>query len=171
MRKLSMLFGALLALAILGSVSAADSVTVTLNPVGNSGISGTAVFTPVGSNQTQVVVKLSGAPAGASEPIHIHTGQCGASLGAVKYPLKNVENGTSTTTVDAAFLPLWGGGFAINAHESAANITNYVACGNLPNMATSQAAMPKSGGIPGFAIVAVAGALLSAGYVLRRRTA
>lgn len=170
MRKLALLLGAVLAVAVLGSASAQDSVTVTLNPVNNSGISGTAVFTPVG-NQTQVVVTLTGAPAGASEPIHIHTGQCGPTLGGVKFPLKNVENGTSTTVIDTPFVPLWSGGFAINAHESAANIKNYVACGNLPAMATSINALPHTGGISPTTVAVVAASLLVAGYAVRRRLA
>jgi LPXTG-motif cell wall-anchored protein len=166
-RKLAILLGMVLALALSGGASAQDSVTVALNPINNSGISGSAVFTPVG-NQTQVVVTINGEPTGGSEPIHIHTGQCGATLGGVKFPLKNVENGMSTTVVDTPFVPLWSGGFAINAHESAANIKNYVACGNLPAMAT---ALPATGGVDPSLITLVAAALLTAGYVLRRRTA
>jgi hypothetical protein len=171
MRRLAMLLGAVLAVAVFGIVSAQESVTVKLDPVNNSGISGTAVFTPQGSNQTQIVVNLTGEPAGGSEPIHIHTGQCGPTLGGVKYPLKNVENGTSTTVINAPFAPLWTGGFAINAHESAANIQNYVACGNLPAMATSTNALPRTGGVPPVAVVLLAGTLLGAGYALRRRVA
>jgi hypothetical protein len=165
-----MLFGPILAIILFGTVSAEDSVTVNLNPVNNSGIAGSAVFTPRG-HQTEVVVTMVGEPAGASEPIHLHSGQCGATLGGVKYPLKNVENGTSTTVINAEFIPLWSGDFAINAHESAANIKNYVACGNLPAMATSATVMPKTGGVPIAPVVLIAGTLLGAGYALRRRAA
>ncbi len=168
MCRLALLLGVVLSVALSGVVSAQDSVTVQLRPVNNSGISGTAVFTPRG-NQTEVVVRLAGEPSGASEPIHIHTGQCGPTLGAVAYPLKNVENGTSTTIIDAPFVPLWSGGFAINAHESAANLKNYVACGNLPAMATATTALPQTGGVPAPAIGLIASALLGAGYALRRR--
>src|SRR5258708_31829190 len=105
MRKLAILLGVLLAVAMLGSASAQDSVTVVMNPLNNSGISGTAVLSPVRTNQTQVVVTIQGEPAGASEPIHIHTGQCGPTLGRVKYPLKNVENGTSPPLIHSPFVP------------------------------------------------------------------
>jgi LPXTG-motif cell wall-anchored protein len=169
-RKLATLAGVVLALALLGGASAQDSVTVNLNPVNNSGISGNAVFTAVGTNQTQIVVTLNGEPAGASEPIHIHTGQCGPTLGGVKYPLKNVENGTSTTVIDSPFVPLWSGGFAINAHESAANIKNYIACGNLPAMATATA-LPQTGDLDSSLVALLAAGLVLGGYVLRRRMA
>lgn len=176
MRKLAMLLGVVLAVSMFGIAWAQDSVIVNLDAINNTGISGTAVFTPQG-NQTLVVVTLKGAPAGASEPIHIHTGQCGANLGGVKYPLKNVENGTSTTVIDAPFIPLWTGGFAINAHESAANIKNYVACGNLPTMSAAtiipspNTPSPKAGGIPLEGVILVAGILIGAGQALRRRAA
>jgi hypothetical protein len=38
----------------------------------------------------------------------------------------------SLTHVDADILDLVGGGYAINAHESAENIQNYIACGDIP---------------------------------------
>jgi hypothetical protein len=38
----------------------------------------------------------------------------------------------SLTHVDANIVDLVGGGYAINAHESAENIQNYIACGNIP---------------------------------------
>jgi hypothetical protein len=38
----------------------------------------------------------------------------------------------SLTHIDATLADLVTGGFAINAHESAENIQNYIACGNIP---------------------------------------
>jgi hypothetical protein len=38
----------------------------------------------------------------------------------------------SFTHVDANLVDLVGGGYAINAHESAENIQNYIACGDIP---------------------------------------
>lgn len=181
MRKFSIFAAAILALALVGTASAQGPLTVTLDSLNNSGISGTATLTAQGS-QTQVVVSVTGEPAGASEPMHIHVGQCGPTLGSVKYPLKNVENGASTTVVNASLDSLQNGNFAINVHESAANIQNYVACGNIPalaassNASTSGAAstttspsLPKTGGVPLGATVVLAGLLLGAGALLRRR--
>jgi hypothetical protein len=38
----------------------------------------------------------------------------------------------SLTHIDADITEFIGGGYAINAHESAANIQNYIACGDIP---------------------------------------
>src|SRR6266852_3947107 len=99
-RKLAIVLGAILAIALINVVAAADSITIKLDTLNSSGVSGTATLTANGNN-TDVVVTVTGEPAAGSEPDHIHTGQCGATLGGVKYPLKNVEGGTSTTTVNA----------------------------------------------------------------------
>jgi LPXTG-motif cell wall-anchored protein len=167
MRRLAMLLGAIFALAMVGATSAATTLTVPLATLNGSGVSGSATLTDMGA-QTQVVITVTGEPTSASEPDHIHVGQCGATLGAVKFPLKNVEGGTSTTVVNVALSALQNGNYAINLHESAANIGNYVACGNIPALATTT--LPTTGGVPSLAVVLVAGGLLGAGYVLRRRS-
>ena len=172
MRKLAILFAVILAVTMLGTASAASSITINLDSLNNSGVSGTAVLTDLGAGQTQVVVTVTGEAASASEPDHIHTGQCGATLGGVKFPLKNVEGGTSTTVVGSSLADLQTGGFAINLHESAANIKNYVACGNIPAMAATAATaatLPATGGTPIVLVVLAAGALIGAGYTLRHR--
>ncbi|HEY8744975.1 MAG TPA: hypothetical protein VIU62_17945 [Chloroflexota bacterium] len=138
MKRLSLVLSLalLLALALVGSVAAQSApVTVTLATQNNSGVSGTATLTAMG-NQTQVVVNVTGEPAGGSEPEHIHTGSCPA-VGAVKYPLKNVVNGTATTVVNVPLATLTAGTFAVNLHESVAKIGVYIACGNI--MATAGA--------------------------------
>lgn len=90
----------------------------------------------------------------ASHPAHIHSGTC-ATLGDVVQPLSNVSaeamnNGTpmammdmmmgsanaipvesSVTTVQMALSDIVGGEHAINVHESAENIGNYIACGDI----------------------------------------
>ena len=43
----------------------------------------------------------------------------------------------SFTHIDANLSDLVTGGFAINAHESAENIQNYIACGNIPKCAAA----------------------------------
>jgi plastocyanin len=89
---------------------------------------------------------------GASHPAHIHNGTC-AELGDVVQPLSNVSaeamnNSTpmaaamvgssaaipvlsSVTTVQMALQDILNGDHAINVHESAENISNYVACGDI----------------------------------------
>jgi plastocyanin len=91
---------------------------------------------------------------GEEHPAHIHSGTCGAGLGDVVYPLNNVgapmmnASGTpeasmpmgatdaipvdvSVTTVQTTLAELTSNPYAINVHESADNIGNYIACGNV----------------------------------------
>ncbi len=87
-------------------------------------------------------------------PAHIHSGTC-TTLGDVVYPLSDVggpmmdASGTpiaaaapagatdaipvevSVTTVQTTLADLNGEAYAINVHESAANIGNYIACGDI----------------------------------------
>ncbi|MGH2535307.1 MAG: hypothetical protein ACRDJW_23850 [Thermomicrobiales bacterium] len=87
----------------------------------------------------------------AGHPAHIHAGTC-TELGEVVLPLENVGGGTmmgtpvaatmmgpetaipamvSVTTVGADLATIIDGGHAINVHESAENMGNYVACGDI----------------------------------------
>ncbi len=168
MRKLSVLLGAILALAMVGAAFADTSIQ--LNSLNNSGITGTVQLVDKGA-QTEVIITETGEPSGASEPAHIHSGQCGPTLGKVVYPLHNVENGKSDTTVNASLASISNGQFAVNVHQSAANISTYVACGNIPAMQMTVTSLPKTGGIPVVVAVLVGGVLIGTGFVLRRRVA
>ena len=110
--------------------AAANSMIVQLAAENSSGEMGTAVLSEV-NGQTTVVITVAGEPAGASQPAHIHSGQCGATLGAVVYPLTNVVNGVSTTTVNVTMAKLKSAKYGINGHKSAAEIGTYTFCGNL----------------------------------------
>jgi len=88
----------------------------------------------------------------ASHPAHVHSGTC-TELGDVVYPLSDVSesvlvNGTpiagavggatdaipvatSGTTIASSLADLMASPYAINIHESAENIGNYIACGNI----------------------------------------
>ncbi len=128
------LVGLALALPVLAFAAApaqTNSTTVTLNAENNSGETGTAVLTDMGNNQIKVDVTVSGEPAGASQPMHIHSGQCGPALGAVVYPLTPLVNGKSTTTVNASLASIMDGNHAINGHKSAQEVNVFVYCGNL----------------------------------------
>jgi LPXTG-motif cell wall-anchored protein len=117
-------------------------------------------------------------PTGGDHPAHIHSGNCGPTLGGVVYPLTNVQNGTSQTVVDTPLADVETGGFAINLHESPTNIPLYVACGNIRaaaqvggGAAQVPRALPRTGDIGSMApLAAAAGAgLLGLGFALRRR--
>lgn len=83
------------------------------------------------NNKVVVTIDLVGEPGGASQPAHLHVGTCQA-LGAVKYPLANVVDGKSVTTLNVTLdqlkqdLPL-----IANVHKSDAQINVYVACGEV----------------------------------------
>lgn len=106
---------------------------------------------------TGIVVSQQGAVAhdgdnhAEAHPAHIHSGTC-AQLGDVVFPLSDVSgailvDGTpmageatgpddnpvewSVTTVAAPLADIVSGGHAINIHESAENIGNYIACGSI----------------------------------------
>lgn len=108
----------------------AKEMKVTLSAQNNSGETGTAVLSDE-KGKTKVKVTLTGTPAGVEQPAHIHVGSC-PTPGAVKYPLTNVIDGTSETTLDISLdqlkneLPL-----AVNVHKSKQDISTYVACGDL----------------------------------------
>jgi hypothetical protein len=112
------------------AIAATSTLTVALNAQNGSGETGTATLTQVGAD-VKVVIALKGAPATTPQPAHIHDGTC-ASLKGVAYALSNVVGGASTTTVKGVTIDkLLGGTYAVNVHESAANLGKYVACGNI----------------------------------------
>ncbi|MGH2559928.1 MAG: hypothetical protein ACRDJH_12750 [Thermomicrobiales bacterium] len=91
----------------------------------------------------------------AGHPIHIHSGSCGDNLGEVVVPLTDVTDpagdvvgqatgivaATSFTTVPLALDAILAEPHAINAHESATNIGNYIACGDLGGVLNDQGAL------------------------------
>lgn len=112
------------------SATTAGDVMVTLTEENDSGESGTATLAEV-DGKVVVIVKTTGSVAGVAQPAHIHVGKC-PEVGAVKYPLTNVINGMSETTLDTtlaqlkAELPL-----GINVHKSQAEAKIYTSCGDL----------------------------------------
>ncbi len=114
------------------STATPQTLTVSLNGLNNSGQSGTATLTEQGdSDRTVVTINMSGEQAGANEPAHIHIGAC-PNPGNVVYPLENVRNGQSSTTIPVSLSALLGRlPLAINVHQSQAQINNYVSCGDI----------------------------------------
>ena len=80
----------------------------------------------------KVKVQLKNEPAHASEPAHIHQGTCAKLNPAPWKPLSNVVGGVSVTTIKGLTIAdLKKAKYAINVHESAANLAHYVSCGDL----------------------------------------
>jgi len=125
-------------------------ITVKMNPVGQSGMSGTAIIRE-GSDRIETEIVLQGVDDDVTYPAHIHKGKC-PSPGAAQYPLKDVGgdgigNGGSFTEIETTFdeliknLPL-----AINVHSSS-DFKIYRSCGDvtpqmmMENMNTSSSMM------------------------------
>lgn len=106
----------------------ARSLTLPLNELSGSGLSGEAILTET-ADGTNVSLMVDG-PAG-DNPVHVHFGTCD-NLGEVAAALTNIDaNGESKTVIPLTIDELTGEQYAINAHESAENIANYVACGDI----------------------------------------
>ncbi len=107
-----------------------NKITVELTEENDSGESGKAILVEE-NNQVTVTISLDDSPEDVSQPAHIHLGSC-PEVGGVQYPLTNILNGESTTTIDVTLdqlkseLPL-----AINIHKSVDEAGVYVSCGNL----------------------------------------
>ena len=142
----------LLAALALGSMSLAqESVEVTMESVtGSEGPFqiGAATLTAV-DGQTQVVINIEPSPEGADveQPVHIHDGSC-SELGTVVYPLSNVVDGSSTTTVDATLESLRTGDFAVNVHKSPDEAAVYVSCGDVPVASIAQPVPEDAQAVP-----------------------
>jgi hypothetical protein len=136
MKKLAIvLFVALLAFGVapLRQTAAAGKVVrITLIDENGSGEDGSAQLTDQGDNTTKVELLMLNAPEGAVQPAHIHKGSCANLDPNPAYPLNNITDGKSTTVVNVSLTELTSEKYAINVHKSAAEISVYVSCGNLP---------------------------------------
>jgi hypothetical protein len=106
------------------------NVNATLDEQNGSGEAGTATLSAVGEGRTRVVIQLSNPPKNP-QPAHIHEGTCDELNPTPAYPLNNVEQGRSDTTVEVGLDKLQETAFAINVHKSEADLATYVACGNV----------------------------------------
>jgi FtsP/CotA-like multicopper oxidase with cupredoxin domain len=80
----------------------------------------------------RVKIQVHNEPAGASEPAHIHQGRCAKLNPAPWKALTNVVNGVSVTVIPhLTVADLKKAPYAINVHQSLANIKHYVSCGDL----------------------------------------
>lgn len=74
-------------------------------------------------------------PTAATQPVHIHDGTCAKLNPKPKYPLHNLENGSSSTTLENVSLAsLMAAPFAVNVHKSPNEVGTYVSCGNIATM-------------------------------------
>ena len=105
-------------------------ITLDLDEQNGSGISGTATLSPTSDGQVEVEIELDGSE-GGPHPAHIHQGSCADLDPNPAFPLEDVVDGRSRTTVEVAVADLSADEYAINVHESPENAANYVACGDV----------------------------------------
>lgn len=107
---------------------------VQMMALNNSGVTGETMFTEMGQ-QTQVMLRVMGAPANSTHPAHIHEGTC-ENQGPVVVPLESVTVdgsgiGSSTSTVDVSLATVMNGQHYVQAHDAGGTP---VVCGNIPAM-------------------------------------
>ena len=160
--------GLVLAMLVATTIAAAQEQATTLQLVqqNNSGISGTATFTPSGGG-LRVDLKVTGAGAGP-EPAHIHAGTCAQLDPTPQFTLAPVANGSSTTDLQTTMAVLTSSPHAVHMHKSTDELTVYVACADI-----KPGSLPRTGqseSTPTGLVSAAAGlSLLGLGLVLRRR--
>ena len=107
-----------------------QSMVVALSTQNASGVSGTATLTEM-NGSTLVKLDLAGSPEDVAQPAHIHTGSC-AEIGDVVYSINSPVNGMSETTLAVSLDTILAGlPLALNVHKSEAEVSVYVACGDL----------------------------------------
>ncbi|HEX2171357.1 MAG TPA: hypothetical protein VHL09_02785, partial [Dehalococcoidia bacterium] len=116
-------------------------VRVAMQALNNSGQEGTAALMDLGDGRVRVSVDLQDSPAGP-QPAHLHEGSCANLNAAPRFPLENVANGRSDSTVQADYTQLMTRPFALNVHRSAQEANIYTSCGNLPGTVAAAATQP-----------------------------
>ena len=115
----------------LDNATTPHSMTINLGAQNGSRQDGQAFLNDT-SGGLRVKLQVKNEPAGASEPAHIHQGTCAKLNPAPWKPLTNVVGGVSVTTIPGLTLAtLKKAHYAINIHESAANLKHYVSCGDI----------------------------------------
>jgi hypothetical protein len=106
------------------------AVEVPLVALNGSGLSGSAILQAMGS-QTRVTLRVTGLPAGADQPAHIHEGTCASPNPAPAFPLNNVRGVDTETIVSVPLRDLMARPYLINTHKSMQELSVYTACGDL----------------------------------------
>lgn len=116
------------------SASGPRVIELQLNEINASGAIGKVTIAEEGE-KTKIALSIEGPFVDHARPAHIHMGTC-QNLGDVAYPLASVgELNLSETMLDVSFEKLMlERPLAINVHESAEDIGNYVSCADFPSL-------------------------------------
>jgi hypothetical protein len=173
---------ALIALAFLllpGASMAQEQVTVQLESVAGSGVSGTAVLTAAGDG-THVALDVEGLAPGATARATMQAGTCAmpsASFAALP-DLTADAAGRATASGSVLFHATENVALAVMAdgeHIIAIHTDQVVACGVIPKLASAPELLPASGGVAPPSLLAAALVVLGlcallAGLSLLRKT-
>src|SRR5215204_2694635 len=105
-------------------------ITLDLDEQNDSGITGTAKLSPTSDGKVEVEIELDGSD-GGPHPAHIHRGSCADLDPNPAFPLEDVVDGESDTTVEIDLADLTLDEYAVNVHESPENASVYVACADV----------------------------------------
>lgn len=110
----------------------ANDTVFNLTEQNASGQTGTMTLAETTDGKVMVTLNLTGGTFAQPQPAHIHEGHC-PTPGAVKYPLTDVVNGQSTTTLDVDMATMLASApeLAVNIHKSAAEAKVYTACADI----------------------------------------
>ena len=109
-----------------------DAIELPLQERDDSGITGNVELSGTTEGQLEVEIELDGSE-GGPHPAHIHRGSCDDLDPNPEFPLEDVVDGESKTTLDLSLGDLVLDEYAVNVHESPENLDTYVACADLRN--------------------------------------
>lgn len=107
-----------------------EGLTLALAEQNDSGITGEAQLSPTSDGQLEVEIELDGSD-GGPHPAHIHRGSCAELDPNPEFPLEDVVDGRSETTLELSVSDLVLDEYAVNVHESPDSLDVYVACADL----------------------------------------
>lgn len=112
------------------NTDSAKEFAVYLKPMGNSKQTGSASL--IDKNGKVIIgISTTGEPKNVVQMANIYSGTC-ESLANVKYPLNNIVNGSSQTTLETTLLNLQNSGqLAININKTQGDNKSSVSCANL----------------------------------------
>ena len=110
-----------------------DGLTLALEEQNDSGISGEVELSPTSEGALEVEIEVDGSD-GGPHPAHIHEGSCDDLNPEPAFPLEDVVDGESQTTVEISVEDLVATEYAVNVHESAENADVYVACADVRSL-------------------------------------
>jgi Cu/Zn superoxide dismutase len=113
-----------------GEVFLENLLTLELQEQNDSGITGKVEFSPTSEGNIEVEIELEGSD-GGPHPAHIHPGNCAELDPTPQWPLEDVVDGKSKTTIDVGLGELTAQEHAVNVHESPENAEVYVACADV----------------------------------------